>query len=142
MTVAISTDAAQSGWLKLKILGNATAVANQLGQLLNPEGVLLQILDAYLYTVVAAADAATLDIGVTATSGADSTNMCSALALNAAAPNVKRICGGNVASQAALVGGQNGIQWGAAEYLSVYNPAAVASTLLEAYLFIEYLRLV
>jgi hypothetical protein len=141
MTVAISADAAQTGWMKIKILGNTTAVANQLGQILNPEGVLLQVLDAYLYTVVAAAGAATLDIGITATSGADSTNMCSALALNAAAPNVKRICGGNVASEAALTGSQNGILWAATEYLSIYNPAAVASTLLEAYLLVEYVRL-
>jgi hypothetical protein len=141
MTVTISTDAAQAGWLKVKILGNTTAVANQLGQLENPEGVLLQITDAYLYTVVATAGAATLDIGITATSGADSTNMCSALAINAAAPNVKKIIGSNVASQAALTGGQNGILWPATSYLSVYGPAAVATTLLEAYLFIEYVRL-
>jgi hypothetical protein len=140
MTVAISTDAASTGWLKIDIAGNATAVANQLGEVLNPEGVLLQIVDAYLYTTVAAAAAATLDIGIT-TTGADSTNMCSALAINAAAPNVKKIIGSSVASEAALTGGQNGILWPATSYLSIYNPAAQASTLFRASLFLEYVRL-
>lgn len=141
MTVAINTDAAQSGWLKIDIAGNATAVANSLGYIANPEGVLLQILDVYLYTTVAAAAAATLDIGINATAGSDDTDMCAALAINAAAPNVKRICGGNVASESALTGGQNGVLWPADEYMCFYNPAAAASTAFRAALFVEYLRL-
>lgn len=141
MTAAISTDDAQTGWLKIDLAGNATAVANSLGYIANPEGVLLQILDVYLYTTVASAAAATLDIGINATAGSDDTDMCAALAINAAAPNVKRICGGNVASEAALTGGQNGVLWPATSYLCFYNPAANASTAFRAKLFVEYLRL-
>lgn len=140
MTVAISTDNAQTGWLKIDIAGNSTAVANSLGSVLNPEGVLLYVLDVYLYSTVAAAAAATLDIGINATVDSDDTDMCAALALNAAAPNVKRICGGNVASESALVGAQNGVPWAAGSYLCFYNPAAAASTAYRGALFVEYLR--
>ena len=142
MTATISTDAAQSGWLKIDLAGNATAGGvNTLGSVLNPEGVLLQILDVYLYTTVASAAAATLDIGINATAGSDDTDMCAALAIDAAAPNVKRICGGNVASEAALTGGQNGALWAAGSYLCFYNPAAQISTAFRAKCFVEYVRL-
>jgi hypothetical protein len=142
MTVAISTDAVQTGWLKVDIAGNATAGGvNTLGSILNPEGVLLQILDVYLYTTIASAAAATLDIGINATAGSDDTDMCAALAINAAAPNVKRICGGNAASEAALTGGQAGALWAAGSYMCFYNPAAQISTAFRANLFVEYLRL-
>lgn len=141
MTVAISTDDAQRGWLKIDIAGNSTAVANSLGYIANPEGVLVYVMDAYLYTTVASADAATLDIGVNATAGSDDTDMCAALALNAAAPNVKRICGGNDASAAALTGSQNGVPWPATSYLCFYNPAAAASTAYRGFLYLEYIRL-
>jgi hypothetical protein len=142
MTVAISTGAAQSGWLKIDIAGNATAGGvNSLGSVINPEGVLLQILDAYLYTTVASAAAATLDIGINTVATADDTDMCAALAINAAAPNVKRICGGNAASEAALTGGQAGALWTAGSYMCFYNPAAQLSTAFRANLFVEFLRL-
>lgn len=141
MTVAISTDEAHAGWLKIDIAGNATATANSLGYIANPEGVLLQIVDGYLYTTVASAAAATLDIGINTTAGADDTDMCSALAINAAAPNVKKIIGSNIASEAALTGSQNGVLWPATSYLCFYNPAAAASTLFRASLFLEYVRL-
>jgi hypothetical protein len=49
------------------VAGNSTAVANSLGSILNPEGVLLQITDGFLYTVNDADAAATLDIGIGAT---------------------------------------------------------------------------
>jgi hypothetical protein len=142
MTATLVKDGAQTGWLKIHVHGNATAGgANALGSILNPEGVELQILDCYLYTTVAAADAATLDIGIHDAEDHDDTDMCAALAINAAAPNVKRICGGNVASEAALTGAQNGVKWGATEYLVFYNPAAQISTAFRANLFVEYLRL-
>lgn len=142
MTAAISTDAAQTGWMKIDIAGNATAGGvNALGSILNPEGVQVQVLDAYLYTTVASAAAATLDIGINATIDTDSTEMCAALAINAAAPNVKRICGGNVASESALTAGQNGVLWPATSYLVFFNPAAQISTAFRANLFLEYLRL-
>ena len=140
MTATINTDAAQSGWLKIDIAGNTTAVANSLGSVLNPEGCLLQVLDVYLYTTVASAGASQLDIGINATAGSDDTDMCAALAINAAAPNVKRICGGNVASESALTGAQNGVLWASGEYMCFYNPAAVASTAFRGSLFVEYLR--
>jgi hypothetical protein len=141
MTAVISTDAAQTGWLKIDLAGNATAGGvNALGSIVNPEGVVLQILDAYLYTTVNSAAAATLDIGINAVANTDSVEMCAALAINAGAGGVRRICGGNVASEAALTGGQNGVLWPVGSFMVFFNPAAQISTAFRGSLFLEYLR--
>lgn len=139
MTAKIITDGPQSGWLTVYVAGNSTAVANSLGSILNPEGVLLQITDGFLYTVNDADAAATLDIGIGAT-GADSTDMCSAYDINgAAAGAVIYIIGKDAASEAAATT-PKGVDWGATEYLNFYNPAAAASEPYEGYLFLRYIR--
>lgn len=139
MTVALINSGPQSGWLRVYVAGNSTAVANSLGSLLNPEGVDLQITDGFLRTVVSSSGAATLDIGIGAT-GADSTDMCSAYDIDAAAAgDVIYIIGKDAASEAAATT-PKGIDWGDDEYLNFYNPSAAASTLFEGYLYLRYIR--
>lgn len=139
MTATHITDGPQAGWMKIYVAGNSTAAANSLGSILNPEGVLLQITDGYLYTVNDADAAATLDIGIGA-SGADSTDLCSAYDINAAAPGaVIYIVGKDAASEAAATT-PKGVDWGATEYLNFYNPEAAASEPYEGYLYLRYIR--
>ena len=57
MTATHILDGPQSGWMKVYVAGNSTAMANSLGSILNPEGVLLQITDGFLYTVVSSSGA-------------------------------------------------------------------------------------
>ena len=138
MTVTISTDEAQSGWLKIKILGNATAVG-LVGQIYNPEGVLLQIVDALLYVYTESTAASTFNIGVGA-SGADASTIVSAVDMNAAGSGtVWKAIGTDLASQAAATT-PKGLLWPATSYLTITS-AAAASTDLVAYLFVRYLRL-
>jgi hypothetical protein len=139
MTVKHIQDGPQAGWLKVYVAGNSTAVANSLGSLLNPEGVALQITDGFLYTVIDADAAATLDIGIGAT-GADSTNLCSAYDINGAAHGaVIYIIGKDAASEAAATT-PKGLAWSATTYLNFYNPAAASSLGYEGYLYLRYIR--
>jgi len=138
MTVAISTDAAQSGWLKIHILGNATA-ASLVGQILNPEGVLLQITESYLYIGTASTAASTFNIGITATSGADASDLLAACAMNKTAGTVWWVTEQNAAAAAAATT-PDGLLWAATSYLTVTS-AAYASTGLVCDLFIKYIRL-
>ena len=138
MTVAISTDEAQSGWLKIKILGNATA-AGLVGEVLNPEGVLLQIVDALLYVYTESTLASTFNIGVGAT-GVDASTIISAVDMNAAGSGtVWKAIGTDLASESAATT-PKGLLWPATEYITVTSAAQV-STGLVAYLFVRYLRL-
>lgn len=139
MTVTHITEGAQSGWMTVYVAGNTTAAANSLGSLLNPEGVLLQITDGFLYVVNDADAAATLDIGIGAT-GADSTDLCSAYDINgAAAGAVIYVIGKDAASEAAATT-PKGLAWAATTYLNFYNPEAASSSPFEGYLFLRYIR--
>jgi hypothetical protein len=140
MTAQIITDGPQSGWLKVYVAGTDTAGgAESLGSVLNPEGVLLQITDGFLYVVNDADAAATLDIGIGVT-GADSTDICSAYDINgAAAGAVIYLIGKDAASEAAATT-PKGIDWGATEYLNFYNPAAAISEPFEGYVYLRYIR--
>ena len=137
MTVAISTDDAQSGWLKIRILGNAVA-AGAVGEIANPEGVLLQICEGYIYFTTGSTAASTFNIGIGAT-GVDAADLMSAFAMNAAAGTVWKVIGTDLASEGAAVS-PRGLLWPAASFLTVTS-AAQASTGLVADLFIRYLRL-
>ena len=138
MTVAISTDVAQTGWLKIHIVGNATA-AGLVGQELNPEGVLLQIVDGFEYISATSTAASTFNIGITATSGADASDLMSAFAQNQTAGTVWNIIDRDLDSEAAAVT-THGLLWAATSYLTVTS-AAYASTGLVADLFLKYIRL-
>ena len=140
MTARIISDGPQSGWLRVYVAGNTTAVANSLGSILNPEGVKLHLTDGYLHTITSSDGAATLDIGIGAT-GADSTDMCSAYDIDAAAAgDVIYIIGKDAASEAAATT-PKGVDWGAAEYLNFYNPQAASSSPYEGYLYLRYIRI-
>ena len=140
MTIEHITEGAQSGWLTVYVAGTDTAGGvESLGSLLNPEGVALHIVDGFLYVVNDADAAATLDIGIGAT-GADSTDLCSALDINAAAAGaVFYIVGKDAASEAAATT-PKGLAWAATTYLNFYNPAAAVSSPFEGYLFLRYIR--
>lgn len=139
MTVTRVQDGPQSGWFTVKIEGEASAAAVSLGSILNPEGVKLQITDGFLHTTVSSDGASTLDIGIGAT-GADSTDMCSAYDIDAAAAgDVIYVIGKDAASEAAATT-PKGVDWGATEYLNFYKPDAAASTNYEGYLFLRYIR--
>ena len=138
MTVTIVQDAPQSGWLKIKLLGNAVA-AGLVGQIYNPEGVLLHICDALLYVETESTLASTFNIGIAAT-GVDNADLASAVDMNAlGAGTVWRIIGMDRASEAAATTPW-GLLWPATSYLTVTS-AANASTDLVAYLFVRYIRL-
>ena len=138
MTVTIVEDAPQSGWLKIKLLGNATA-AGLVGEVLNPEGVLLQIVDGLLYFEAVSTLASTFNIGVDAT-GVDAATIVSAFNMNTAvAGTVHKALGTDLASEAAATT-PKGLLWPATEYITVTSAAQVSTGLI-AYLFIRYLRL-
>jgi hypothetical protein len=140
MTAELILDGPQSGWMKVYIAGVTTAGgACTLGSIANPEGVALQITDGFLYTVIDADAAATLDIGIGVT-GADSTNLCSAYDINGAAHGaVIYIVGKDAASEAAATT-PKGLAWAATTYLNFYNPAAQISSPWEGYLYLRYIR--
>lgn len=137
MTVAISTDAEKTGWLKIDIVGNATA-AGIVGSVANPEGKLLHIYDGFLYVKTGATAASTYNIGIGALA-ADSSDLVSALAVNATADTVWKVVGGDLASEGAATT-PKGLLWSATNYLNVTS-AAQASTGLTASLYLRYIRL-
>jgi hypothetical protein len=137
MTVAVSTDDALSGYLKVHIVGNAVA-AGLVGQVANPEGVLLQIVEGWLYIQEGAHAASTFNIGIGAT-GVDANDILSALAMNQADGTVWTAVA-RAAAEAAAVGTQSGVLWPAASFLTVTSAVQV-STGLVADLFLKYIRL-
>lgn len=138
MTVTYSHDDPQTGWLKLDILGNDTA-AGLVGQVLNPEDVLLQIYDALLYVETVSTLASTFNIGVGAT-GEDNGDMVTAFnMLTAGAGTVHKVIGTDLASESAATT-PKGLLWPATEYLTITSAAQV-STDLVAFLYVRYLRL-
>jgi hypothetical protein len=138
MTVEISLDEAQSGRLKIDIVGNAVA-AGLVGQVLNPEGHLLQITGGDLYIEEGADAASTFNIGITDTPGADASNLVSALAVNAADETVWKVVGTDIASEAAATT-PKGVLWPANSYLTITS-AAQASAGLKASLYLDFTRL-
>jgi hypothetical protein len=137
MTVAISTDPALSGWLKVHIVGNATAVG-LVGQVANPEGVLLHICEGLLYIQEGAHAASTFNFGIAA-SGVDASDLMSAFAMNATDGTVWKVVGSDLASESAATT-PKGLLWAAASFLTITS-AAQASTGLLAELFLRYIRL-
>ena len=137
MTVAKTSDP-QTGWFKLDILGNDTAVG-LVGEVLNPEGALLHIYDAFLYVETVSTLASTFNIGIAAT-GVDNAHLASAFnMLTCGAGTVWTIIGTDIASEAAATT-PKGKLWPATEYLTITS-AAQASTDLVAFLFVKYIRL-
>ena len=140
MTATIVTSGPQSKWLKIHVKGNATAVANSLGSILNPEGTALHIHEGYMKVIAPPAGAADLDVGIGLT-GADSTNLASDLQIDGyAADEMYYIVGNDADSQDAATS-PKGLLWAADTYLNFYNHVAVASTAFEAYFYFHYIRI-
>jgi hypothetical protein len=137
MTVAISTDAAQTGFLKIHVTGNAT-VAGLVGEIYNPCGVLLQICKGFLYITTPSVAAAVPLVGIGAT-GVSSNTILATLAMNQAAGTMWLVTGMDRASEAAATTPW-GVLWPATSYLTWTNSVA-ASTGLVADLYLQYIRL-
>ena len=137
MTVALDQEYSQAGYLKINLVGNATA-AGAVGEVLNPEGQALHIIEGYLYIETAAGLASTFNMGIGAT-GADASDIASAILMNQAAGKVFRLIGTDLASEGDMTT-PRGVDWGAAEYFTVTSAAQV-STSLKACVLLKYLRL-
>ena len=137
MTVAISSLPAQYGWLRIDIVGNDTA-AGLVGQVLNPEGVLLQITDGFIYIEEGAHAAAEFDIGTAAT-GVSNDDFFDGFTMNKTDGTVYKLVGTDLAAEAAATH-PKGSLWAATEYLTVTSAAQVSTGLL-ASIFLRYIRL-
>ena len=137
MTVALDQEYAQAGFLKINLVGNAVA-AGAVGEVLNPEGQDLHIIEGYLYIEVASTLASTFNVGIGAT-GSDSSDLLSAILMNQTAGKVFRIIGTDLASEGDMTT-PRGVDWSSDEYLTVTSAAQV-STGLKACILLKYLRL-
>lgn len=137
MTVTLDTGDARMGFMQINLAGNAVA-AGAVGEVLNPEGDDLHIIEGYLYFEAPSTLASTFNIGIGAT-GADASDLMSAFPMNKTAGTVWQVIGKDLASEGQLVT-PRGVDWGSAEYLTVTSAAQV-STGLKAVLLLKYLRL-
>ena len=137
MTVTLDQELAQSGFMKINLVGNAVA-AGLVGQVLNPEGQDLHIIEGYLYIEVASTLASTFNVGIGA-EDADTSDLLSAILMNQTAGKVFRVIGTDLASEGDMTT-PKGVNWDSDEYLTVTSAAQV-STGLKACLLLKYLRL-
>ena len=135
MTVAISTDADQKGWLEIDITGVASAANAGIGEIANPEGCTLGITRAFLYFTTGSTGAANLDVGIGA-SGAKASDIVSAMDVIQATVGGKFIYG--PAAQAAETEGTTA-KWTSTTYLTFTGSATTVG--LAARLYVEYIRL-
>ena len=137
MTVTLNIEDQQAGYMRIDLQGHATA-ALLLGQVLNPEGQNLHIIEGYLYTQTPSVAAATMNIGIAAT-GVDASDLASAIEMNKTAGSVNVIVGTDIASEGAMTT-PKGVNWDSGEYLTI-TTAAQISTAFRGVLLIKYLRL-
>ena len=135
MTVALSTDADQKGWLEIDITGVASTDNAGMGEIANPEGCTLGITRAFLYFTTGSTGAANLDIGIGA-SGAKASDIVSAMDMVQGTVGGKFIYG--PAAQAAETEGTTA-KWTSATYLTFTGSGS--SVGLVGKLFVEYIRL-
>jgi hypothetical protein len=130
MTIAVNS--VTGGALVIDYTGEA-AIGLQ-GNLLNPEGVDLLVIESYFYLETAAAAAATLNVGLAAT-GVDDSALHGALPLNGGAGTWWMGLHPAVTQDGALTAGV----WGAAEFLTLTTAAASAVGCVGK-LYIKYIR--
>lgn len=135
MTVAISTDPDQKGWLEIDIAGVVSAANAGIGEIANPEGCTLAITRAFLYFTTGSTEAANLDIGVGA-SGAKASDIVSAMDVIEATVGGKCIFG--PAAQVAETESPTAL-WASTTYLTFTGSATTVG--LAAKLYVEYIRL-
>ena len=134
MTVAIEVDE-QRGMLCIDITGVASAANAGIGEIANPEGVLLGILRTYAYFATGSTGAGNLDVGIGA-SGAKCTDILSTFDM------IQATVGGKLFyCQAVPVNEtEDAVVWSATNYLTFTGSAS--SVGLAGKLFVEYIRLV
>lgn len=130
MTATINTNT--GGALVIDYVGEA-AIGNQ-GNILNPEGVDLLVIESYFYLDTAAAAAATLNVGLAAT-GVDDSALHGALPINAGAGTWWMGLHPAVTQDGALTAGV----LGAAEFIT-FTTAAASAVGCVGKLYIKYIR--
>lgn len=135
MTVAISTDADQKGWLEIDITGVASAANAGIGEIANPEGCTVGITRAFLYFTTGSTGAANLDIGIGA-SGAKCSDIVAAMDVIQATVGGKFVFG--PAAQVAETESPTA-KWTSTTYLTFTGSATTVG--LAAKLYVEYVRL-
>jgi len=135
VTVAISTDADQKGWLEIDITGVASAANAGIGEIANPEGCTLGITRAFLYFATGSTGAANLDIGIGA-SGAKTSDIVAAMDVVQATVGGKFIFG--PAAQVAETESPTA-KWTSTTYLTFTGSATTVG--LAAKLYLEYIRI-
>lgn len=135
MTINTSVADQRGGWYKFTLTG-ATSTANAgLGQIANPEGVLLGIVRAFAYFRTGSTGAANLDIGIGA-SGAKASDICSAMDM------IQATVGGKLVHLPAVQVAETEnptAKWASDTYLTVTGSGS--SVGLDADVYIEYIRL-
>ena len=135
MTLAISTDPDQKGWLEIDITGAASTANGGLGEIVNPEGCTLGITRAFFYFTTGSTGAANLDVGIGAVT-TKSSDICSAMDVIAATVSGKFIYG--PAAQVAETECPTA-KWTTTTYLSLTGSATTVG--LVGKLYLEYIRL-
>ena len=135
MTLAISTDPDQKGWLEIDITGAASTANGGLGEIVNPEGCTLGITRAFFYFVTGSTGAANLDVGIGAVT-TKSSDICSAMDVIEATVGGKFIYG--PAAQVAETECPTA-KWTTTTYLSLTGSATTVG--LVGKLYLEYIRL-
>lgn len=131
MSASVSHEAG-SGALIIDFVGEA-AIGNQ-GNIANPEGVDILVIESYFYLETAATAAATLDVGF-GVSGADATDIHGALPLNGGAGTFWMGLHPAVTQDAALTAGL----WDADEYLT-FTTADQSALPCVGKLYLKYIR--
>ena len=123
------------GWLKVVLTGANSTANGGLGNVANPEGVLLGIVRAFIYARTGSTGAANLSIGVGA-SGAAVSDVCSTMDV------IEATVGGDLtflpAAQVAETDSPTAL-WAAGAYLVFTGSATTVG--LDADVFVEYIRL-
>jgi hypothetical protein len=134
MTIStVLTD--QRGWFKVAITGVTSTSNAGIGEVANPEGVLLGITRAFLYARTGSTGAGNLDIGVGA-SGAKCSDICSAMDM------VQATIGGKLVHLPAVQIAETEnptAKWAADTYITFTGSGS--SVGLSADLYVEYIRL-
>lgn len=139
-TVTRVEDGPQHGALTIHVTGYDAGAAGSFGNVLNPEGCLVEIYWAQMRVRQDADAAATLDVGIGALD-ADETDLCSAFDINGAAHDaIVQLIGTDLASEGAATT-PKGVLWAATDYLTFYNPAAANPVNFDAYVYVKYYRL-
>jgi hypothetical protein len=135
MTVSATTSGDQRGYLKITLTGATSAANAGLGQVANPEGVLLGITRVFAYFRTGSTGAGNLDIGVGA-SGAKASDICSAMDM------IEATVGGKLLYLPAVQAAETEdptAKWASTTYITFTGSAD--STGLDADVYVEYIRL-